>query len=338
MERDAGGLTTDSLSPDVSVCMPAHRDTASFRRALSSVLDQTHESLEVIVSDDSGGSLQAAVEEAADARIRYFRNPNRLGFARNHTTTMDRATGRFIALLHDDDRWFPRYLANARERFDLDPSLGMVCTTYLLEGADGHLEELADAPPSGRHGGWLPLVLRYHTFIPSSTVLRHEVWEDVRRAWPDVVIGDLVLWIDTAARGWPMYWLDEPGVAYSDHPDQISADEEQFRDACVTVFSEYSFSDPEAEQLRRKRLAHSRIARAGLRLRQRRPQDARLDLAVARRLAPSQQRGRRLLCSMLAAVPSLLPVANAAWRVLRRRGRPMPPPISEANGSLSDRL
>ena len=95
------------------------------------MLDQTHESLEVIVSDDSGGSLEAAVEEAADARIRYFRNAEPLGFAHNHTTTLDRATGRFIAFLHDDDRWFPRYLANAPRRFELDPSLGMVCTAYL---------------------------------------------------------------------------------------------------------------------------------------------------------------------------------------------------------------
>ena len=76
---------------DVSVCMPAHRDSAAFRRALQSVLGQDHRDIEVIVSDDSGGDLEPCVREADDARIRYFANPRPLGFARNHTTTLDRA-------------------------------------------------------------------------------------------------------------------------------------------------------------------------------------------------------------------------------------------------------
>ena len=149
------------------------------------MLDQTHRDLEVIVSDDSGGSLESAVAKVADPRIRYFPNPEQLGFALNHTTTMDRAQGRFIAFLHDDDRWPPPYLARARERFDADPSLGMVCTTYWIERSAGSLERLPALPPAGRHQRWLSLVLRYHTFIPSCTVLRRELWEDVRRPWPE---------------------------------------------------------------------------------------------------------------------------------------------------------
>lgn len=317
------------MSPSVSVCMPARRDTASFRTALSSVLDQTYGDLEVIVADDSGGSLEAAVRAAADDRIRYVPNAEPLGFARNHTTTLDQATGDLIAFLHDDDRWLPDHLARACERFEADPSLGMVCSSYWLEYSPGTLEPLPAQPPAGRHRDWLPLVLRYHTFIPSSTVLRRDLWADVRRPWPEVVIGDLVLWIDAAARGWPMYWLDDPAVVYHQHPGQISADDEEFRDACIEVFRSYSFADSEAEQLRRMRLAHSHIARAGLRLREGAAQEAQADLDVARNLAPSQQRWRRTFLSLLAAQPRLLPLAIAARRVVRRGPAPMPPAISE---------
>ncbi|MEZ5075041.1 MAG: glycosyltransferase family 2 protein [Solirubrobacterales bacterium] len=306
------------MTPDVSVCMPAHRDSPLLRRALQSALEQTHDDLEVVVSDDSGGSLEPAVAAAADPRIRYFRNPEQLGFARNHTTTVDRAEGRFIAFLHDDDRWLPGYLEQSRRRFDADRSLGMVCTAYWLEREGDRLEPLPHPPPPGRHVDWLPLAIRHHTFIPSSTVLTRGLWEDVRRPWPEVVIGDLVLWIDAAVRGWPMYWESEPAVIYRYHADQISANEEDFRNADVAVFESYRFPNPEWERLRRERLAHAHIARAGIRLRVGEVADAREDLRTARRLAPARQRPRRIALSALARSPAALPLARAARAALRR--------------------
>lgn len=310
------------MIPDVSVCMPAHRDSPLLRRALRSALDQTHGDLEVVVSDDSGGSLEPAIAEAADPRIRYFRNPERLGFARNHTTTVDRAAGRFVAFLHDDDRWLPGYLERARGHFDVDRSLGMVCTAYWLERGGDRLEPLPHPPPPGRHVDWLPLAMRHHTFIPSSTVLTRSLWEDVRREWPEVVIGDLVLWIDAAVRGWPMYWDGEPAVIYRYHADQISANEEDFRNADVAVFESYRFDNPDWERLRRERLAHAHIARAGIRLRVGEVADAREDLRIARRLAPARQRPRRVALAALARSPAALPLARAARAVLRRGREP----------------
>ncbi|MEH3052924.1 MAG: glycosyltransferase family 2 protein, partial [Patulibacter minatonensis] len=94
----------------MSVAMPAHRDSAYFRAALASVLAQTHADLEVIVGDDSGGELRAAVEAAGDPRVRYLAWKQRLGFAGNHAATLDLARGRYLAVLHDDDAWQPDYL------------------------------------------------------------------------------------------------------------------------------------------------------------------------------------------------------------------------------------
>jgi glycosyltransferase involved in cell wall biosynthesis len=304
--------------PDVSVCMPAHRDTALFPRALHSVLRQDHTDLEVLVSDDSGGALRAAVEKANDPRIGYLPNQTRLGFTRNHTATLDRARGRFLAFLHDDDRWLPRYLSAARACFDADPGLGLVSSAYLVDRGRHQLEPLRDPPPPGRHDRWLSLVMRHGNFIPSTTVLRREVWDDVRRDWPDVVIGDLVLWIDSALAGWSMLWQPEPLAVYRYHPDQISADKDDFRHALVTVLGAYEFrADPEAERLRRWRLARAHLGCAGLRLHQRRPKLARADLSRARAVAPWASRGKRLTYTALSTQPWLLPVAARVRDLLR---------------------
>jgi glycosyltransferase involved in cell wall biosynthesis len=298
--------------------MPAARDAASFRRALASVLAQDFEDLDVIVSDDSGGGLRAAVEAAGDPRVRYYPNPERLGFARNHTTSLDRATGRLIAFLHDDDWWAPDYLATAVGVLDRDPELGLVCTDVWLAD-DGRLRRRANRPPPGRHDRWLHLVMRHPHFQPTSTVLRREVWERGRRVWPDVGIGDLVLWIDAARAGWPMYWVDVPLTYYHQHGGQIIAGDE-LRFAAVAVLSEYRFDeDPEAEAGRRWRLARAHVGCAGADLRAGRIQTARAHLEAAAEADASASRVRRIAFRVAASNPHLLPVARSAWRLLRRR-------------------
>src|SRR4051794_39946001 len=113
--------------PAVSVCMPAHRDSQLFREALQSVLSQPVGSLEVIVSDDSGGGLEQAAHEPGDERVRYVANPQPLGFVANHRAALDAARGELLAILHDDDRWLPGYLPAMTAPFHGDPQLGMVC-------------------------------------------------------------------------------------------------------------------------------------------------------------------------------------------------------------------
>jgi len=304
--------------PAVSVCMPASRDGALFRRALRSVLDQGHEDLEVVVSDDSGGGLEQAAREPGDDRVRYFANTRRLGFALNHTTTMDRARGEYLAFLHDDDHWTPSYLERTLAVLRHDPGLGLVCTDVWMEDEDGRRRRRPRRAPAGRHDRWLHLVMRYAQFQPSSTVLCRAVWERGRRAWPDVGVGDLVLWIDAARAGWPMHWLDEPLAVYHGHPGQIVVSDAA-RAANVTVLSGYRFDeDPEAERGRRRRLASAHIACAGSHLRAREAPQALANLLAARELDRAADRPRRLALRALAALPWVAPSVAAAWR--RARG------------------
>lgn len=298
--------------------MPASRDTPLFRQALRSALDQDVEGLEVIVSDDSGGGLEVAIREVGDERVHHVAQPERLGFARNHTTVLDAARGEFIAMLHDDDRWLDGYLATAIRHLRAEPDLGMVCSDVWLEWEDGTFRRRRDRPAAGRYDRWLSTVMAHNVFIPSATVMRREVWDRVRREWPDVVIGDVVLWIDAARAGIPMRWVDEPLVVYRMHAGQVSADQRRHRDAGVTVFGGYAFPEDErAERLRRSRVAHYLIGRAGLRMREGQVAEARNYLAEAARISPGRQRSRRLVLSGLAGQPWLLPAAARARRIVR---------------------
>jgi glycosyltransferase involved in cell wall biosynthesis len=299
--------------------MPAARPGPLFDAALASVLEQRHEDLEVVVSDDSGGALAGAVRRAGDPRVRHLANPRPLGFAGNHVAALSAARGRHLAVLHDDDRYLPDFLARTLAALAADPDVGIACTDCWLDRGGPRLNRRPVAVAAGRHEAWLPLVVAHNVFLPSTTVLRREVWEGTMRSWPDLIVADLTLFIEAARTGWPLAWIDEPLVVYRMHGGQIGTDDLRHRDGLVRLWDAYAFDeDPEAEALRRQRLAHWLVARAGVWLRRGEPARARDDLARAAAVDPGTQRSRRRLLALLVRQPQLLTLAHGIRE--RRRG------------------
>lgn len=72
-------------------------------RAIDSVLAQTYEDYEIIVSDDS----KERWFFVDNPKIKYVKNPNEAGMASNTNNAIDNASGEFIKILYQDD-----YLAN----------------------------------------------------------------------------------------------------------------------------------------------------------------------------------------------------------------------------------
>jgi glycosyltransferase involved in cell wall biosynthesis len=71
--------------PLVSILIPAYNERF-FGEAFASARAQEGVALEIVVCDDSpGDSIGATVAAANDARVRYVRNPQRLGFGANFT-------------------------------------------------------------------------------------------------------------------------------------------------------------------------------------------------------------------------------------------------------------
>jgi glycosyltransferase involved in cell wall biosynthesis len=312
------------VTPSVSICMPASRATDSLRAAVASVLEQDHEDLELVITDDSGGALESVVASVGDPRVRYHANPQRLGLAGNHQAALRLTRGRFLGFLHDDDRYLPGYVSRMVERLQADPSLGVVVCDCWIDRGDQPWSRREIAFAGGRYERFLPHVIAHDVFLPSTTMLRREVWEDGPRTWPDLVVGDVALYVEAARSGWPFFYLDEPLVVYRVHPDQIGVDEARHRDHVVRFWDAYRFADAEAEGLRIEKLAHWLVARAGVRLKHADVPGAKADLARAARLAPGNERARRRALRLLAAAPALVPSADRVWRRIRPAQRALP--------------
>jgi glycosyltransferase involved in cell wall biosynthesis len=78
----------------------------ALRRAVQSVLAQTRPVTEVIVVADTGDP----VDLPHDSRIRLLRNSSRHGSAQCRQQGIDTARGSVVALIDDDDEWYPAKL------------------------------------------------------------------------------------------------------------------------------------------------------------------------------------------------------------------------------------
>lgn len=108
-------------APLVSVLIPAYHERF-FGEAFASARAQTWPALEIVVCDDSPGTaIGEAVRAAADARVRYVRNPANLGFAANFTQCFRLARGEYVKFLNDDDRLRPQCVEGLVAGFDFDP-------------------------------------------------------------------------------------------------------------------------------------------------------------------------------------------------------------------------
>jgi GT2 family glycosyltransferase len=102
----------DREQPLVSVVLPTHNRPAWLAEALRSVLGGTFDDLEVVVSNNGNPEdtrrLGAAI---SDPRVRWVEQDPALGMMDNFLAGLALARGRYVAVLHDDDRWAPRFLA-----------------------------------------------------------------------------------------------------------------------------------------------------------------------------------------------------------------------------------
>lgn len=100
-----------SGSPLISVGMPVFNGEPFLSGAIEAILDQTFGDFELIISDNAStdGTEKICKDFAArDSRIRYYRNAENIGAARNYKRLVDLARGEYFRWSNADDLFAPR--------------------------------------------------------------------------------------------------------------------------------------------------------------------------------------------------------------------------------------
>ncbi|MCG3118828.1 MAG: hypothetical protein ALAOOOJD_01103 [bacterium] len=98
--------------------------------ALDSILAQTFEDFELIISDNGSTDNTEAIcwsYVRRDQRIRYFRSATNMGAAWNFNRVFELATGKYFKWTAHDDQYAPNYLARLVEVFEKAPAAVVLC-------------------------------------------------------------------------------------------------------------------------------------------------------------------------------------------------------------------
>ena len=123
--------------PQVSILIPAY-NPRFFAEAFASARAQKHPSFEIVVRDDSPGTLiEDCVLAANDPRVRYLRNPERLGFEGNFTQCLRDSRGELVKFLNDDDRLREDCVARLAAGFAGRPEVHLATSRRRVIDANG---------------------------------------------------------------------------------------------------------------------------------------------------------------------------------------------------------
>lgn len=294
--------------PAVSVVIPAWNAAWCIRRAVDSVLAQTHRDFELIVVDDGSTDDTAAALARYGARVLVVAKRNGgLSSARN--AGIAAARGAYVALLDADDWWLPEKLARQVAWMDAHPEAAFCSTAARV--VNPHGEPIGEWRCRPSAGSALEAIFSANGYVAGSgsAVLARRGALEAAGGFDETLrsLEDIDMWMRLAARG-GYHYIDEPLAVVVKRPDSMSRQLDVMRAAAIAVMRKNRHLLPAD-----KRGAFWRQAYAGMlsdyakwAYRSQRRTQALRDLLAGLCLAPVS-RGR-LLVGLLAAMLRNQPV------------------------------
>ena len=121
-------------------------------RAIQSVLNQSYETLELIVVNDApedsdlSSSIRDYITSLNDKRIKYICHERNMGANAARNTGLAYSKGKYIAFLDDDDEWLPTKLESQVAAFSTKQNVGLVYCGFIIRDVNGDYNRKAIVP------------------------------------------------------------------------------------------------------------------------------------------------------------------------------------------------
>ncbi len=133
--------------PKVTIGMPVYNGENFIEAAITSILAQSFEDFELLISDNASTDRTRAICErfaSEDGRVRYIRQRRNLGAAPNYNLLVDESRGEYFKWAAHDDVLAPDYLKACVRVLDTHPSVTLAYPRAEVIDAAGDVIERYD--------------------------------------------------------------------------------------------------------------------------------------------------------------------------------------------------
>jgi len=137
-QRQAKQMSSHQSS--VSAILVTYNRASLLDATIRSILGQTIGDFELIIADDASPDRTQEVCHRwakSDSRIRYQRRTENVGMPQNLNLGILASTGKYVAILHDDDVYCPDLLREWKTCLDEHPKAAFVFNAYRVLNAQG---------------------------------------------------------------------------------------------------------------------------------------------------------------------------------------------------------
>jgi glycosyltransferase involved in cell wall biosynthesis len=261
---------TTNPAPRVDVGIPTVAGRRYLIEAVESVLGQTFDRWQLVVSENGAGDEAVADSLSpylSDPRVRHIQTGQAVSPARNSTIAASTGSAPYVAVLHDDDRWDPDFLVRRVDFLEKNPSCGFVFSGHVEIDENG--AELRRSPfvlSEGVHSSeeFVRFLLAPHgrplapgAGVPAPTALmRRSAYEAVGPYFDDRFshFFDWEMWLRLGIR-FPVGYLAVRDAYFRIHPLQTHRGIRQYGEEKLLVW-------PHVEQLIERELPAARLSDA----------------------------------------------------------------------------
>jgi glycosyltransferase involved in cell wall biosynthesis len=208
----------------VSVVIPCFNSSKYIESTINSVLDQTYQSIEIILVDD--GSTDKTYELLSKYKkwaviLRHPDGANR-GQACSVNFGLSKASGQYISILNHDDLWREDNVQLQVTKLKNEPGVGLVYSNgYAIDENGKHLYTIFP-PDHKEENSYGKLLMQCYLPSPSAYMIRRTAWDAVGGFDPKMALAtdhDLVLRIGEVSK---LAYISEHSWYYRIHSEAAS--------------------------------------------------------------------------------------------------------------------
>lgn len=189
--------------------MPAYNALPFIKEAIKSILDQTHQNIELLIADDaSTDETRAYIDSLEDPRIVTHHNEENMGYLKTCNKLMKLATGDYITFQDADDYSDVKRIKIQLDVFAAEPELRVLGTNRTAVSTEGVIGETSSLPNT--YEGLLEMMPGMFPFC-NSLMFTREVYENIGgyHEFFDRVGAEDFYWLGLMARKYHTRYLEE---------------------------------------------------------------------------------------------------------------------------------